>query len=50
MVTGLPSSGFQREAQSADALQHLNVVTIFDSGTEEDTAFLVMELLPGSTL
>jgi len=41
---------FQREAQTAAGLQHPNVVTIFDSGTEGDTAFLVMELLPGPTL
>jgi serine/threonine-protein kinase len=41
---------FQREARSAAALQHPNVVTIFDSGTERNTAFLVMELLPGPTL
>jgi serine/threonine-protein kinase len=41
---------FRREAQSTAALQHPNVVTIFDSGTEGDTAFLVMELLPGPTL
>jgi eukaryotic-like serine/threonine-protein kinase len=41
---------FQREAKSAAALQHPNVVTIFDSGIDGDTAFLVMELLPGPTL
>jgi serine/threonine-protein kinase len=41
---------FVREARSAAALQHPNVVTIFDSGTDRDTAFLVMELLPGPTL
>ena len=41
---------FVREARSAATLQHPNVVTIFDSGTEGDTAFLVMELLPGPTL
>jgi serine/threonine protein kinase len=41
---------FQREAQSAAALQHPSVVTIFDSGTDGDMAFLVMELLPGPTL
>jgi len=40
---------FQREAQSAGGLQHPNVVTIFDSGAEGETAFLVMELLPGPT-
>jgi eukaryotic-like serine/threonine-protein kinase len=38
---------FQREAQSAAGLQHPNVVTIFDSGAEGGTAFLVMELLSG---
>jgi serine/threonine protein kinase len=41
---------FQREAQSAAGLQHPNVVTIFDSGAEGGTAFLVMELLPGPTI
>lgn len=41
---------FRREARSAAALQHPNVVTIFDSGTEGETAFLVMERLPGPTL
>jgi serine/threonine protein kinase len=41
---------FVREARTTAALQHPNVVTIFDSGTEDETAFLVMELLPGPTL
>jgi serine/threonine protein kinase len=41
---------FQREAQSAAGMQHPNVVTIFDSGTDGNMAFLVMELLPGPTL
>ena len=41
---------FVREARSAAALQHPNVVTIFDTGIDGDTAFLVMELLPGPTL
>jgi eukaryotic-like serine/threonine-protein kinase len=41
---------FVREARSAAGLQHPNVVTIFDSGTDGDIAFLVMELLPGPTL
>jgi eukaryotic-like serine/threonine-protein kinase len=36
--------------RSAAALQHPNVVTIFDSGTEGEAAFLVMELLPGPNL
>src|ERR671917_962279 len=41
---------FVREARTAAGLQHPNVVTIFDSGTDGDIAFLVMELLPGPTL
>jgi eukaryotic-like serine/threonine-protein kinase len=41
---------FQREAQSAAGLQHPNVVTIFDSGAEGGTAFLVMELLSGPNM
>jgi eukaryotic-like serine/threonine-protein kinase len=41
---------FVRAARTAATLQHPNVVTIFDSGTERHTAFLVMELLPGPTL
>jgi eukaryotic-like serine/threonine-protein kinase len=41
---------FQREAQSAAGLQHPNVVTIFDSGADGGTAFLVMELLPGPNM
>jgi eukaryotic-like serine/threonine-protein kinase len=41
---------FYREAQSTAGLQHPNVVTIFDSGTQGETAFLVMELLPGPNL
>jgi serine/threonine protein kinase len=41
---------FQREARSTAGLQHPNLVTIFDSATDADRAFLVMELLPGPTL
>jgi serine/threonine-protein kinase len=41
---------FQREAQSAAGLQHPNVVTIYDSGVEGETAFLIMELLPGPNI
>ena len=41
---------FVRESRTTAALQHPNVVTIFDSGTDDETAFLVMELLPGPTL
>ncbi len=44
-----PSAGerFRREGRAAAALAHEHVVTVFDSGTDGSTAFLVMQLLPG---
>jgi serine/threonine-protein kinase len=41
---------FRHEGQFLAGLSHPNVVTIFDFGTDQDTAWLVMELLPGPTL
>jgi len=41
---------FSREALAMAALQHPNIVSIFDSGTGSGTAFIVMELLTGPTL
>ncbi len=42
---------FRREARTAAGFAHPNVVTVYDFGVEADTrAFLVMELLEGSTL
>ncbi len=41
---------FRREAQFLAGLSHPNVVTIFDFGTDEARAWLVMELLAGPTL
>ncbi|MBO1769125.1 serine/threonine-protein kinase, partial [Agrococcus sp. TF02-05] len=38
---------FRREGRAAAALAHEHVVTVFDSGTDGSTAFLVMQLLPG---
>ena len=38
---------FRREAVATARLSHPSIVTIFDSGTDGDTAFLVMELLRG---
>jgi len=41
---------FDVEARSAARLTHPNVVLVYDSGEEDGTPFLVMELLPGRTL
>src|SRR4051794_13761549 len=41
---------FQREAMATASLSHPNVVTVFDAGIDGETAYLVMELLPGPTL
>ncbi len=41
---------FQREARSAAALQHPNVVAIYDRGQFEDTYYIAMEYLEGRSL
>jgi hypothetical protein len=41
---------FEREARTAAALQHRNVVAIYDYGQVGDGAYFVMELLDGVTL
>jgi len=41
---------FQREAQSAAALNHPNVVTIYDFGEEDGLVYMAMELLEGRDL
>src|ERR687885_2659692 len=42
---------FRREAQSAAALSHPNIVSIFDSGAADaGTYYIAMEYLPGGTL
>ena len=41
---------FEQEARAAGALNHPNVLTVFDVGEHEGTPYLVTELLEGETL
>lgn len=41
---------FRREAQNAASLSHPNIVQTYDVGEEEETHYIVMELVTGKTL
>ncbi len=41
---------FRREAQAAAGLTHPNIVSIYDSGQDGETYYMVMELIDGQTL
>src|SRR5262245_66482154 len=41
---------FLQEARAASALNHANIVTLYDIGNDRDIEFLVMEHVPGRSL
>src|SRR5712691_6160255 len=41
---------FEQEARAAAALNHPNILAVFDIGTSESTPYIVSELLEGETL
>ncbi|HEX8099061.1 MAG TPA: protein kinase [Actinomycetota bacterium] len=41
---------FQREAINAARLNHPNIISIFDTGVDEEVYFIVMEYFPGRTI
>ena len=41
---------FEQEARAASALNHPNIVTIHDIGTQGDTVYIAMEFVDGRTM
>jgi len=47
---GTIAARFEREAQAAARLTHPNVAQVFDYGEDDGCPYIVLELVPGSTL
>src|SRR5262247_3620747 len=41
---------FEKEARAASALNHPNIVTIYDIGSENSVSYIAMEMVAGKTL
>jgi hypothetical protein len=41
---------FEKEARAASALNHPNIVTIYDIGSVDSVSYIAMEMVPGKTL
>ena len=49
-MSELARERFRREAQSAASLSHPNLVAVYDAGSTDGQAYLVMERVPGKSL
>jgi serine/threonine-protein kinase len=50
LATDADRARFRAEAEAAARLQHRNIVTVFEVGSHDGQAYLVMEYVPGRTL